>query len=273
MAIQTLDTIKEWFKTGLKPKQQQFWDTWDSFRHKNEKVPVKDVEGIDELLTSNKIIPSGQYLIFKVDPNTNNKLEIGDSVIGYCEGNFLCEATYYGGDQTLISSFQPIKEAIIETVTLVPLNSNGGTNLFYNNIENHNGILENIVRYLTPEYNYLDPINQGPLPSPYNAVAHRVSGLKIADFMVMNSNTMKSILSQKNTHLKFQFLINVGVEQSPTNINLRLHLSGSLTDQFKTLESSYRLVEYSNNGTYRETDLESNWLGEWETLIRIKTKI
>ncbi|CAD5340483.1 hypothetical protein FLA105535_00437 [Flavobacterium bizetiae] len=50
MAIQTLNTIKNWFKTGLKPSQQQFWDTWDSFRHKFEKVPVKDIEGIDELL-------------------------------------------------------------------------------------------------------------------------------------------------------------------------------------------------------------------------------
>ncbi len=50
MAIQTLNTIKQWFKTGLKPTQTQFWDTWDSFRHKFEKVPVKDIEGIDELL-------------------------------------------------------------------------------------------------------------------------------------------------------------------------------------------------------------------------------
>lgn len=50
MAIQTLNTIKNWFKTSLKPSQQQFWDTWDSFRHKLEKVPVKDIEGIDELL-------------------------------------------------------------------------------------------------------------------------------------------------------------------------------------------------------------------------------
>jgi len=52
MAIQTLNTIKQWFKTGLKPTQTQFWDTWDSFRHKFEKVPVKDVDGIDELLLS-----------------------------------------------------------------------------------------------------------------------------------------------------------------------------------------------------------------------------
>ncbi|MFW0739630.1 hypothetical protein [Flavobacterium sp. T12S277] len=52
MALQTLNTIKSWFKTGLKPTQTQFWDTWDSFRHKFEKVPVKEIEGIDELLFS-----------------------------------------------------------------------------------------------------------------------------------------------------------------------------------------------------------------------------
>src|SRR6218665_916029 len=50
MAIQTLNTIKNWFKTSLKPTQQQFWDTWDSFRHKFEKVPMKDVENLEEAL-------------------------------------------------------------------------------------------------------------------------------------------------------------------------------------------------------------------------------
>ncbi|TPG41967.1 hypothetical protein [Flavobacterium pectinovorum] len=105
MAIETLKTIKSWFKTGLKPTQAQFWSTWDSFRHKSEKVPVEDIEGIENLLTGDKIIPSGQFLIFKVYPNTADELEIGDSVIGYCEGNFLAEATYYGGDTSLMSSF------------------------------------------------------------------------------------------------------------------------------------------------------------------------
>ncbi|URC12544.1 hypothetical protein [Flavobacterium sp. B183] len=105
MALQTLNTIKSWFKTGLKPTQTQFWDTWDSFRHKDEKVPVKDVEGIDKLLTGSKIVPSEGFIIFKVNPNTADELEIGDSVIGYCEGNFLSEATYYGGDTSLMSSF------------------------------------------------------------------------------------------------------------------------------------------------------------------------
>ena len=105
MAIRTLKTIKSWFRTGLKPTQSQFSDTWDSFRHKDEKVPVEDIDGIDKLLTGDKIIPSGQFIVFKVDPNTADELEIGDSVIGYCEGNFLGEATYYGGDTSLMSSF------------------------------------------------------------------------------------------------------------------------------------------------------------------------
>jgi hypothetical protein len=50
MAIQTLNTLKTWFKTGLKPSQQQFWDTWDSFRHKIEKVPFQDVENLEQTL-------------------------------------------------------------------------------------------------------------------------------------------------------------------------------------------------------------------------------
>lgn len=50
MAIQTLNTIKQWFRTSLKPTQSQFWDTWDSFRHKDEKVPLQDVENLSELL-------------------------------------------------------------------------------------------------------------------------------------------------------------------------------------------------------------------------------
>lgn len=44
----TLNTIKNWFKTGLKPTQQQFWDTWDSFWHKDDKIPLGNVNGLNE---------------------------------------------------------------------------------------------------------------------------------------------------------------------------------------------------------------------------------
>ncbi len=50
MAIQALNTIKNWFRKGLKPSQNQFWDTWDSFRHKFEKVPMEDIENLESVL-------------------------------------------------------------------------------------------------------------------------------------------------------------------------------------------------------------------------------
>lgn len=43
----TLNTIKNWFKTGLKPTQQQFWDTWDSFWHKDDLIPASRVENLN----------------------------------------------------------------------------------------------------------------------------------------------------------------------------------------------------------------------------------
>ena len=52
MAIQALNTIKKWFQTGLKPSQNQFWDTWDSFRHKLEKVPLEDIEELESILNA-----------------------------------------------------------------------------------------------------------------------------------------------------------------------------------------------------------------------------
>lgn len=52
MAKVNLATIKNWFKTGLTPTQAQFWDVWDSFRHKDDAVPAAEVGGLDALLQS-----------------------------------------------------------------------------------------------------------------------------------------------------------------------------------------------------------------------------
>ncbi|MDI1257327.1 MAG: hypothetical protein PSV16_14630 [Flavobacterium sp.] len=37
--ITALSIIKDWFKTGKKPTERQFSDTWDSFWHKSEGIP------------------------------------------------------------------------------------------------------------------------------------------------------------------------------------------------------------------------------------------
>ena len=45
----TLNTIKNWFKTGAKPTQSQFWATWDSFWHKEDLIPASSIENLDEM--------------------------------------------------------------------------------------------------------------------------------------------------------------------------------------------------------------------------------
>jgi hypothetical protein len=44
MAKQSITQLKNWFVTQAKPIQNQFWDWLDSFRHKDEKIAVDDLE-------------------------------------------------------------------------------------------------------------------------------------------------------------------------------------------------------------------------------------
>lgn len=50
MAKVNLNVIKNWFKTGLKPTQSQFWDTWDSFWHKDDQIKAENIEGLAALI-------------------------------------------------------------------------------------------------------------------------------------------------------------------------------------------------------------------------------
>ncbi len=52
MAKQSLNTLKNWFKTGLKPLQVQFWHWMDSFWHKDELIPATTIDGLQGLLDS-----------------------------------------------------------------------------------------------------------------------------------------------------------------------------------------------------------------------------
>ncbi|MEI8087100.1 MAG: hypothetical protein WCG93_12900 [Paludibacter sp.] len=50
MAKQTLSVLKAWFAKGLKPTASQFSDMFDSFFHKDDKVPAASVDGLQDLL-------------------------------------------------------------------------------------------------------------------------------------------------------------------------------------------------------------------------------
>jgi len=45
-----INTIKNWFKTGLKPTQNQFWSTWESYWHKSESLPISSINGLGDLI-------------------------------------------------------------------------------------------------------------------------------------------------------------------------------------------------------------------------------
>lgn len=44
------NTIKNWFKTNLKPTQAQFWAVFDSYFHKDEKIPITAIDDIENIL-------------------------------------------------------------------------------------------------------------------------------------------------------------------------------------------------------------------------------
>jgi hypothetical protein len=52
MPITSLANIKNWFRTGLKPTQAQFWDTLDSFWHKEDQIPMSNVQGLNTTLNT-----------------------------------------------------------------------------------------------------------------------------------------------------------------------------------------------------------------------------
>lgn len=46
------NTVKEWFRTKLKPTQNQFWTFFDSIFWKDEKIPITAIEDIEDVLNN-----------------------------------------------------------------------------------------------------------------------------------------------------------------------------------------------------------------------------
>ena len=132
MAV-NINTILNWFKTGLKPTQAQFWASWTSFWHKEEEIPQSSISGLTNILNAKtensqfnahltdvnahavqfakaKIYLPGELQIFKRPGYTMaNALEIGDLVVGIVQ-NIKIEGTYQGGDRLLLSNYTIINQ-------------------------------------------------------------------------------------------------------------------------------------------------------------------
>ena len=122
MATTPISTLKNWFVTGAKPTQLQFWGWLDSYRHRDDKIPVADVEGLNDLFTPinnhinntnahsilfarTKFYALGQLQVFKRLTNTNlDVIETGDLVVGIIQTSFV-KALYVSGDTDLLESY------------------------------------------------------------------------------------------------------------------------------------------------------------------------
>uniref|UniRef100_UPI0039A574A6 hypothetical protein n=1 Tax=Ornithobacterium rhinotracheale TaxID=28251 RepID=UPI0039A574A6 len=73
MAKTDLNTIRNWFKNGLKPTQEQFWAWLDSFWHKDDKIPAENIQGLNEMLSGIDLSSKVENADFESFKTSNSK--------------------------------------------------------------------------------------------------------------------------------------------------------------------------------------------------------
>ncbi|MRI64680.1 hypothetical protein EDM00_11890, partial [Ornithobacterium rhinotracheale] len=73
MAKTDLNTIKSWFKNGLKPTQEQFWAWLDSFWHKDDKIPAENIQGLNDMLSNIDLSSKVENADFESFQSTNTQ--------------------------------------------------------------------------------------------------------------------------------------------------------------------------------------------------------
>jgi len=71
MALQTIEKLKTYFFEHAYPTWQQFHDLLDSFRHKNDKVPISEVDGLSDVLNGKAASSAVDELIEEVSGKEN----------------------------------------------------------------------------------------------------------------------------------------------------------------------------------------------------------
>lgn len=70
----TLEQIKQWFRTGLRPTQQQFWDAFESLRHKGDKISISDIEGLENASECEIMLQDDIEILFNGDQSVGFKI-------------------------------------------------------------------------------------------------------------------------------------------------------------------------------------------------------
>ncbi|NJM16132.1 MAG: hypothetical protein HC896_12820 [Bacteroidales bacterium] len=70
MAVQTRDTIRNWFRRGLYPTQQQFWDFFDSvFFPAEQTISIHTVNGLADALSAKQNAALAEGMMWVGDQN------------------------------------------------------------------------------------------------------------------------------------------------------------------------------------------------------------
>ncbi|MFH6995552.1 hypothetical protein [Flavobacterium sp. FlaQc-48] len=137
-----INSILDWFKTGKKPTQEQFWATWQSFWHKDEKIPQNSIINLTNTL--NAKAEKSELDAHKNDPDAHpdlftagDNITITNNVISASGGNLF-------GDSDNLATGNRVFDAAANNFTFKNINefniTGSSTPSFISYIRLSNGI-------------------------------------------------------------------------------------------------------------------------------------
>lgn len=196
-----LETILSWFQTGDMPTQEEFRETFSSFRHNSTKIPIAEVEGLQSSL-NNKVnigdIIGGGGDVIPLSGTEPNKPLNGDIQINQAnyETRFYAEQNGYSSELY----FQGIQRASLRSKSPAGAFTNGNNtiidcNLSGANIQWNNGDYTSESK-ITTDNNGVYIKTKNPEAERYLQIDYR--GIS-TNAIIQGDSTFTRKLVQKNT--------------------------------------------------------------------------
>lgn len=110
MIIQNKTVLKEYFETGDKPTQQQYWSLIDSLRHVHDKIPLIDLQ--EDVLSQEEFQSHLDNATFNGDVTAVNFIGDGSQLTGISLDNLPNDVAYTNLDNSF-SSLQTFNEGLV----------------------------------------------------------------------------------------------------------------------------------------------------------------
>jgi hypothetical protein len=121
----TKDTLKQWFKNGKKPDEQQFWEWMDSYWHKGEKIPIDIIEDINNILANKADTEPVNNLLKKLEEKADK--EVVNALQAYVNG-IIDDSLTVASDKTysINKIYEITGNFLVEAVSNVKYDANTG---------------------------------------------------------------------------------------------------------------------------------------------------